>query len=118
MAKPYKKSLIAEVSGLSFFLGLSLAVDSHAQGAIPLPPPPPIIWPDERPADPARWTQEDITPEQQYDTARKESVAAYQIAKDYCQTLSKTDQSLCLAQARLEYEQEMSQIKARFGVTR
>jgi hypothetical protein len=118
MSKPYGNSLIVAVCGFCLFLGLNLGTESQAQPSIPLPPPPVIIWPDERPADPARWTQEDVTPEQKYQTARKESVAAYQIAKDYCLTLPKIDQSLCLAQARLEYEQEMAQIKSRFGVTR
>ncbi|MDN3986510.1 hypothetical protein [Zwartia vadi] len=117
MAKPFEKSLIIVLSGLSFFAGMGLFGQSHAQRVVPLPPPPPIIWPDERPADPARWTQEDVTPEQRYDTARKESVAAHQIAKDYCLSLPKADQAVCLAQARLEYEREMSEIKMRFGVT-
>jgi len=94
------------------------AADSRAQRVVPLPPPPPIIWPDERPADPARWTQEDVTPEQKYETARKESLAAHQIAQTHCKTLPVTDQAICLAQARLEFEKEMAEIKARFGMTR
>jgi len=77
-----------------------------------------VIWPDERPADPARWTQEDVTPEQKYETARKESVAAQQVALDLCNKMPQADQALCLAQTRLEYEKEMADIKAKFGVTR
>jgi len=91
--------------------------DLYAQRAVPLPAPPPIIWPDERPADPARWTEEDITPEQKYQTARKESLAAHQIAQTYCKTLPVSDQSICSAQARLEFEKELSEIKIRFGIT-
>lgn len=118
MAKPHEKSLIVTLSCSIFFVGLSAVNSSQAQRAIPLPPPPPIIWPDERPADPARWTQEDVTPEQKYETARKESVAARQIALDFCKTLPLADQSLCLAQTRLEYEKEMADIKVKFGIKR
>lgn len=118
MAKPYEKSLIVTLSCLIFLLGLSAVNSSQAQRAIPLPAPPPIIWPDERPADPARWTQEDVTLEQKYETARKESVAARQIALDFCKTLASADQALCLAQTRLEYEKEMTDIKVKFGITR
>lgn len=118
MAKPYEKSLIVSLSCSIFLFGLSFVENSHAQRAIPLPPPPPIIWPDERPADPARWTQEDVTPEQKYETARKESVAAQQVALDLCKKMPQADQALCLAQTRLEYEKEMADIKAKFGVTR
>ena len=118
MAKPYEKSLIIALSGAIVFLGTSIGGPSYAQRAIPLPPPPPIIWPDERPADPERWTQEDVTPEQKYETARKESLAAQQEAQKYCKSLPASDQALCLAQSRLEHEKEMAEIKARFGVLR
>jgi hypothetical protein len=118
MAKPYEKSLIVTLSWSILLFGLGFVENSHAQRAIPLPPPPPIIWPDERPADPARWTQEDVTPEQKYETARKESVAAQQVALDLCKKMPQTDQALCLAQTRLEYEKEMADIKAKFGETR
>lgn len=118
MAKPYEKSLIIALSGLIFLTGLSLGRDGHAQRVIPLPAPPPIIWPDERSADPARWTQEDVTQEQKFDTARKEAVAAQQIALDHCKSLPLSDQALCLAQSRLEFEKEMADIKIKFGITR
>ena len=116
MAKPYGKSLIIASTGLIFWATATLTCDALAQRTIPLPPPPPIIWPDERPADPARWTQEDVTQEQKYETARKESLAAHQIAQDYCKSLPKADQALCLAQSRLEFEKELSDIKTKFGI--
>lgn len=118
MAKPFEKTLIIALSGVIVLLGTSIGTFAHAQRVIPLPPPPPIIWPDERPAEPERWTQEDVTPEQKYETARKESLAAQQEAQKYCKTLPVSDQALCLAQSRVEFEKEMAEIKARFGVTR
>lgn len=118
MVKPYEKSLIFTLSGLLFLAGMGVSGDVTAQRQIPLPPPPPIIWPDERPADPARWTQEDVTPEQKFDTARKEAVAAQQIALDYCKSLPVSDQALCLAQSKLEFEKELADIKSKFGITR
>jgi hypothetical protein len=118
MAKPYEKSLIMTLSGLMLLAGVVAGRDSHAQRVIPLPPPPPIIWPDERSADPARWTQEDVTQEQKFDTARKEAVAAQQIALDHCKSLPTSDQALCLAQSKLEFEKEMADIKMKFGITR
>ncbi len=118
MTKPYEKSLGVTLSFLVVLCGLSLGGASHAQRAMPLPPPPTIIWPDERPTEPARWTQEDVTPEQKYETARKESVAAQQVAVDMCKTLPQIDQPVCLAQTRLEYAKEMADIKAKFGMTR
>lgn len=118
MAKPYEKSLIIMLCGLFCLTGMVVGQDSHAQRRLPLPPPPPIVWPDERSADPARWTQEDVTQEQKFDTKRKEAVAAQQIALDFCRTLPISDQSLCLAQSKLEFEKEMSDLKTKFGVTR
>ena len=118
MAKPYEKSLIITLSGLLCLTGMGLGGDVTAQRQIPLPPPPPIIWPDERPAEPARWTQEDVTQEQKFDTARKEAVAAQQIALDFCKSQPVSDQTLCLAQTRLAFEKEMADIKTTFGITR
>ena len=118
MAKPYEKSLIVTISGLLCLAGVGVGQDSYAQRSLPLPPPPPIIWPDERSADPARWTQEDVTQEQKFNTARNEAVAAQQIALDYCKSLPMSDQALCLAQSRLEFEKEMADLKTKFGIKR
>lgn len=118
MAKPYEKSLIISITGLLCLAGLGVGQVSHAQRSLPLPPPPPIIWPDERPADPARWTQEDVTPEQKFNTARNEAVAAQQIALEHCKSLPISDHALCLAQSRLEFEKEMTDLKNKFGIKR
>jgi len=117
MAKPYGYSFSHVLSFVVVASGLLSATSAFGQRAMPLPPPPPIIWPDERIPDPARWTQEDVTPEQKYNTARKESLAAHQIAQTHCKTLPVSDHAICLAQARLEFEQEMTEIKAKFGIS-
>ncbi|MDO9023938.1 hypothetical protein [Zwartia sp.] len=118
MAKPYRNPSFLCLCLALLVAGSLPTTDAYAQRSVPLPPPPPIIWPDERPADPARWTEEDITPEQKYETARKESLAAHQIAQTYCKTLPTSDQAICSAQARLEFEKELAEIKIRFGMTR
>jgi hypothetical protein len=118
MAKPYEKSLKFTLSSFVLLTGVTFAEGGYAQRVAPLPPPPPIIWPDERPAEPARWTQEDVTQEQKFDTARKEAIAAQQMALDFCKTLPTSDQALCTAQTKLEFEKELSDIKIKFGILR
>ena len=118
MSKPYEKSLMLTLSSLVLLTGVTLGAEGYAQRVLPLPPPPPIIWPDERPVEPARWTQEDVTQEQKFDTARKESMAAQQMALDHCKTLATSDQALCTAQSKLEFEKELSDIKIKFGIMR
>ena len=68
--------------------------------------------------DPARWSQEDTTIEQQYVTARKELAAAYQISLTECSKLVATDKQLCLNDAKREYEQELSLLAFRLGPTK
>jgi hypothetical protein len=118
MAKPYEKFLILTSSSLVLMAGMTFWKEGYAQRIVPLPPPPPIIWPDERPTEPARWTQEDVTQEQKFDTARKEAIAAQQMALDYCKTLPTSEQPLCTAQSKLEFEKELSEIKIKFGILR
>lgn len=118
MAKPYENPLVLVLLSLVLLTGVMFGADGYAQRAVPLPPPPPIIWPDERPVEPARWTQEDVTQEQKFDTARKEAIAAQQIALDHCKTLVTPDQVLCTAQSKLAFEKELSDIKIKFGVMR
>jgi len=69
-------------------------------------------------ADPARWTQEDVTTEQQYVTARKELAAAYQISLTECAPLVAIDKQLCLNDAKRAYEQELSLLGFRLGPAR
>lgn len=117
MTKPCEKCLLSFVFVAVLAFGLFVMTDTYAQSRLPLPPPPTIIWPDDKPIDPPRWGEEDITPEQKYRTARNEAVAAHEIAQSHCKTLATFDQSLCLAQERLQFDQEMTQIKTRFGIT-
>lgn len=64
--------------------------------------------------EPARWTQEDITPAQKYSTATKESTAALYEANKNCQTLDPSQRTSCAAQARIIFNEEMSAIRIRF----
>ena len=81
----------------------------------PLPPVPAIVWPDSVEPDPARWTQEDVTPEQKFKTARAEAVAAHQDAQNACKIMPNEDQRLCLGQARVVFDSDMQAIRQRFG---
>jgi hypothetical protein len=87
----------------------------QAQSALPLPPPPEIRWPE---PEPERWTQEDVTLEQRFDTARKETVAAHQEAMNACKDMHPSEQTECTNQAKAQLELELAQLKAkaRFGM--
>ena len=81
----------------------------------PLPPVPAIVWPDAVQSDPPRWSEEDVTPEQKFKTARAEALAAHQDAQNTCKTMPNEDQRLCLAQARVVFDADMQEIRQRFG---
>lgn len=66
--------------------------------------------------EPERWTKEDLTHEEQYSTATKETLAAFHQAKLECQQLSPLDQTICLMQAKSIMDQEMAAINLRFGL--
>ncbi|MEI8400499.1 MAG: hypothetical protein WCG12_06800 [Alcaligenaceae bacterium] len=87
----------------------------QAQSALPLPPPPEIRWPE---PEPERWTQEDVTLEQRFDTARKETLAAHQEAMNACKGMHPSEQTECASQAKAQLELELAQLKAkaRFGM--
>jgi hypothetical protein len=87
----------------------------HAQSALPLPPPPEIRWPE---PEPERWTQEDVTLEQRFDTARKETLAAHQEAMNECKEMKASARIECINQAKAQLELELAQLKAkaRFGM--
>jgi hypothetical protein len=59
-------------------------------------------------SEPARWTQEDVTPEQKYSTATKESIAAQHESIKNCEILDPTQRSACVALARKTYGEEMA----------
>jgi hypothetical protein len=100
----------------AFMLGATLSLLAPLSVAQrPLPPVPAIIWPDSVEPDPARWGEEDVTPEQKFKTARAEAVAAHQDAQNACKTMSNEDQRLCLAQARVVFDADMQDVRQRFG---
>jgi len=101
--------------GLLLCLALLSASCVQAQTALPLPPPPEIRWPE---PEPERWTQEDVTLEQRFDTARKETLAAHQEELNACKDLPQTEQVACMSQAKAQLELELAQLKAkaRFGM--
>jgi len=87
----------------------------QAQTTLPLPPPPEIRWPE---PEPERWTQEDVTLEQRFDTARKETLAAHQEAMNACKEVPPAERTECTTQAKAQLELELAQLKAkaRFGM--
>ncbi len=68
--------------------------------------------------EPLRWTQEDVTPEEKLATAQKEARAAYQVELDICKIMHPSEQAACVAQAKADFQQEMGDIRARFGIAR
>jgi hypothetical protein len=64
-----------------------------------------------QPPDPARWTQEDTTPEARFKTAKKEAGAALQEALVECRKLALAEQGDCMAQARGLYQTELGAAK-------
>ena len=65
--------------------------------------------------EPARWTQEDVTPEQKHLTATKESIAAQQESIQNCEMLELGQRPACIALARKTYQEEMVLIRTRFS---
>ena len=65
--------------------------------------------------EPARWTQEDVTIQQQYSTALKEATNAQQQSIDECRKLNMSQISDCVANARLAYNQDMAAIRLKFN---
>ena len=109
-----KLHVLAMTGVLTFLTLLSLA-SVQAQSALPLPPPPEIRWPE---PEPERWTQEDVTLEQRFNTARKETLAAHQEAMNACKDLQPAERTDCASQAKALLELELAQLKAkaRFGM--
>lgn len=100
----------------AFMFGAMLCLSTPASVAqLSLPPVPAIVWPDTVEPDPARWGEEDVTPEQKFKTARAEAVAAHQEAQNACKSMPTDDQRLCMAQARVVFDSDMQDIRQRFG---
>ena len=109
----------------STILTVALLVSGNAQAQkllipVPLAPPPAAgsnsLSPVTPAPEPERWTKEDLTLDEQYSTAKKESQAAFHQAKAECQLLSASEQSACLNQAKTEMDKEMTAINKRFGM--
>jgi hypothetical protein len=66
-------------------------------------------------SEPTRWTQEDVTPEQKYLTATKESIAAQHESIKNCEILDPAQRPVCVALARKTYQEEMTLIRNRFN---
>ncbi len=109
------KPHVVAMTGVLTFLTLLSLTSVQAQSALPLPPPPEIRWPE---PEPERWTQEDVTLEQRFDTARKETLAAHQEAMNACKAMPPAEQTECAKQAKAQLELELAQLKAkaRFGM--
>ena len=116
--KTYFFTVFTTVCVVSSGLLLTGLQAAQAQAVLPLPPPPTLTWPEPEMPDPERWTQEDVTLEQKFDTARKEVLAAHQEALKVCQSMHTTEQTDCITQARAGLELELAKLKAkaRFGL--
>ena len=64
--------------------------------------------------EPARWTQEDVTLQQQYSTAFKEATNAQQQSIEECKTLLPNQRSVCITNVHLSYKEEMAAIRLKF----
>lgn len=110
-----RRRITLAVTGLLACLAFLNSSFAQAQSALPLPPPPEIQWPE---PEPERWTQEDVTLEQRFETARKESVAAHHEALNACKAVHPSEQADCIQQAKAQLDLELAQLKAkaRFGM--
>ena len=61
--------------------------------------------------DPPRWYQEDVTPQQRYQTARKEAGAALQEALLECARLDRQAKAACVDDARARHAQDIGDAK-------
>lgn len=110
--------LVLAGTGLAIFSGL-LAAQQTLSVPVPLPPAPTrheLVESKPATPEPDRWTTEDITLDEQFATAKKETMAAYQIAIDECKHMPAERVASCTSQARHEMESEMARIKAQFGM--
>jgi hypothetical protein len=81
--------LVASMSGLTAFAGDAEPTDK----------------------DVARWSTPDTTPQQRYETSKKEAIAAYQQALGDCRALSGKEKSECTREAKSSYEQDLAGAK-------
>lgn len=67
------------------------------------------------PGDPKQWRTPDVTPAQQYATARKEAAAAYSEALKQCRTMSSADRAHCQADAKATLNSDLAAAKRQYG---
>lgn len=68
--------------------------------------------------DPARWYQEDVTPEMKLRTLRKEIAAGLQENLGACKSLPAPERRSCQQEARAIYQQDMAKARAQAMATR
>src|SRR5882724_5967284 len=87
----YSKHALA----LTLFIASLAALPASAGDAVPTP------------KDEARWDTPDTTPQQRYDTAKKEAMGGYQQALSDCKALSGAEKSDCTKEAKANFERDM-----------
>ena len=65
--------------------------------------------------DPAAWYKEDLTPREQYDTAKKEADAAYRLALTDCREKRGADKTACIKEAKTIHAQDLAEAKKLLG---
>jgi hypothetical protein len=68
--------------------------------------------------DPARWFQEDITPQEKLRTGSKEAAAALRENQADCKKLATRDRHDCMLQAQQTYREEMQRARQRAYASR
>ena len=61
--------------------------------------------------DPARWYQEDLTPQARLQTAKKDVDAAYKEAAIDCKKLAPSNRNSCVRDARAQWAQDLESAK-------
>ncbi len=61
--------------------------------------------------DPARWYQEDLTPQARFQTSKKEAEAAYKEAVVECKQLAPANRGNCLSDARNQLVHDLESAK-------
>ncbi len=65
-------------------------------------------------SEPARWTQEDVTPAQKFAAAKKELVAAKFEAMNACKLVATAQHASCVTEAESIYNQDLATAQKRF----
>lgn len=120
MKKHMKTPFICVIASVMLMTASFAQAQQTSSIPVPLPPPGtelPLNEPARDTHEPDRWTQEDITLDEQFATAKKETMAAYQIALDECKGLPASELQTCVGLAKSEMEKEMARIRRLFGLS-